>query len=574
MSKQLKEKNKNLHKLDEANLKKIKVVFKKSILKKILLMLTMEHSGFRTIKSIRNINRLFNNIDLNKYSNSKELESYIWCISYFSKQWIDGIIDPDIIWEGAKRHKDYDSIKEGIINSSINDKNIISSPEAKMIFELIAEALQFGYLNTLKEEYNELLDEINLDKPGSFRELANRLFMVSESVLDIKHNTNMVANNVTFNTADMDSIKESIHKTIESLSSKTNAFKTGIKRLNTLLSPAYMNGRVYTYIGLPGSGKSLMLLKTALDIRKYNKEYIPKIQGMKPAVLYISMENTFTETIERIWNMTFDDSITNYHQEEAMEMLCNELGISNIIYEDKEVAILDSLPTETNIELIIKCFSYREISTTDIFTLIQDLKEENFETCALILDYIKRIRPDVPTPDNEKMELNKIINELKALAMIIDIPVITAHQMNRAAATIVDSAARQGKGDVTALVGREHVGSAWEIIETSDWAAVLNIEFKPGTGDKYIVINVVKRRRIDASESDFEKYTYLAHPFAKGNGLRLIDDLNLNKVLSLRSLISDIENVDKEKTNAVPRLKKMEESEFIEFDNDFNDSIL
>ena len=82
----------------------------------------------------------------------------------------------------------------------------------------------------------------------------------------------------------------------------------------------------------------------------------------------------------------------------------------------------------------MKYFSYREISTDDIFTIIQDLRDENMEVCVLVFDYIKRIQPSVPVPDNVKLELNRIINELKALSVIADIPVVTAHQMNRTAA--------------------------------------------------------------------------------------------------------------------------------------------
>jgi len=83
-----------------------------------------------------------------------------------------------------------------------------------------------------------------------------------------------------------------------------------------------------------------------------------------------------------------------------------------------------------------------------------------------------------------------------------------------------------------------------------------------------MTFNVVKRRRIDMAEAEFAKYTYLAHPFAKNNGLRLIDDINLNKVLSLQSLSSDIDVVGKEKANAVPRLKSMEQQDFMEYDED------
>ena len=82
-----------------------------------------------------------------------------------------------------------------------------------------------------------------------------------------------------------------------------------------------------------------------------------------------------------------------------------------------------------------------------------------------------------------------------------------------------------------------------------------------------MLINVVKRRRIDSAESEFAKYTYLAHPFAKNNGLRLLDDIHLNKILSLQSLDTDIDPVGKEKANAVPRLQTAIVSEFVDLDD-------
>lgn len=112
-----------------------------------------------------------------------------------------------------------------------------------------------------------------------------------------------------------------------------------------------------------------------------------------------------------------------------------------------------------------------------------------------------------------------------------------------------------------------------EVVETADWACVLNIEYKPGTDEKYLTVNVVKRRRIDNADAEFAKYTYLAHPFSKNNGLRLIDDINLDKVLSLQSLSSDIAVVDKERANAVPRLKSLQQSEFIELADEYDDGI-
>lgn len=472
-----KPKSTSMIKFEDLQLRKIQVFFKRSILKSIMKILTMEHTGFRTIKTVKNINRLFNNIDESLYSKHEELMGYIWCIKYFSKKWLDGFIVVDLIAEGAKREPDYDNIKAGIIDSCLKDPVIVTEAEAKLIFGMISEALQFGYLSSVKAEYENLLGEISFDHIGAFKELADRLFEISHSMLDIKHSTSFVTNTVTFNTDDPESMREAVARTQSSLQQSTGIFKMGIRRWNTLLSPGLMNGRLYTYLGLPGSFKSGILLKTALDIRKYNPGWEAKTPGMKPCVLYITMENSFTETIERIWNMCFDDPIINFELEDAIRKLENELGITRVIGEKVDYVIdgekrndgellsrLDELDdkdkSSPNIEVVVKYFSYREINTDDLFTIIHELRDENLEVCALSFDYIKRIRPNVVAMDSVKMELNRIINELKAMAVILDIPVITAHQMNRAAAATVDNAARQGKGDVTKLVGRENTGDA------------------------------------------------------------------------------------------------------------------
>ena len=88
------------------------------------------------------------------------------------------------------------------------------------------------------------------------------------------------------------------------------------------------------------------------------------------------------------------------------------------------------------------------------------MRDGNLEVCVLVFDYIKRIEPANPVKDNAKMELDHIINELKALAVIQDIPVITAHQLNRSAATSIDNAAKAGKGDLAKMATRDQIGDS------------------------------------------------------------------------------------------------------------------
>ena len=578
MPKNTKKNQLTLTKAQDIKIDKISRFFKKSILRSILKILLMEHAGYRTFKSVKNINRLFANLDMSKYKGNQELEAYIWCICYVSKQWLDGIANPDIIYEMVRRTSEYNELIDQIMVSCMDNTEIITAPEAKAIFDLISDTLNGGALLAIRDEYIDLLEDINMDEPGATREVIKRLFLISQSLLDIKHNTNMVSNKVEFNSADMDSVKTAVGMTMEALASSGAVFKTGIRRINTLLSPGYMNGRLYVWLGLPGSFKSGLLLKHALDFRKYNPGYQSRTPGMKPCVLYVSMENTFTETLERIWTMSFDEPMTNYSEEEALDKLCDVLGITKVLKDDVVVKDIDTgeslaaqlldrdaKSNEPTIEIVLQYYPYRSISTDDLFTIIQDLRDENMEVCGLVFDYIKRIEPANPTPDNQILELDHITNELKALAVIQDIPVITAHQMNRNAASAVDNAVLHGKTDVVKLAGREFIGDSFSVLQNADFTAVLNREYKPGTDELFLTVNVIKRRRIDQAEAEFAKYTYLAHPFSKKNSMKLLDDVNLDKVLSLQSLGTDIVgDTNKEKINAAQRLQQITQKEFDE----------
>ena len=140
---------------------------------------------------------------------------------------------------------------------------------------------------------------------------------------------------------------------------------------------------------------------------------------------------------------------------------------------------------------------------------------------------------------------------MKALAVINDIPVITAHQVNRSGVAAMDQGVRLGKVDITKLSGREHVGDAYEIVETADWMAIINTEIQPGTNHRFLCINAVKRRRIDQAESEFKEYTYIAHPFRQ-NSLQVIPDMRTGKVMSVGSLQTGLD-VETKTKNAVQR---------------------
>ena len=105
-----------------------------------------------------------------------------------------------------------------------------------------------------------------------------------------------------------------------------------------------------------------------------------KKDGHRPVVLIVTMENTVEESVERLFNMTVTPTdIRNFTPSEVIEKLKSEGGMT--------------LADDNDIDIIIKYYPNRSIDTGDLYTIIEELSDDNKEVIALVLDYIKRIRP-------------------------------------------------------------------------------------------------------------------------------------------------------------------------------------
>jgi ribosomal silencing factor RsfS len=213
------------------------------------------------------------------------------------------------------------------------------------------------------------------------------------------------------------------------------------------------------------------------------------------------------------------------------------------------------------IDIIIKEYKNRAIDTNDIYGIIEDMGDDGIEVIGVIVDYMKRIRPAEKAND-EKGELKNITNELKELAKFYDVPVITAQQLNRAGAAVVDAAIQANKEDVTRLVGRENVAGAWEIIENSDVVIIVNPDVKRDTGELYMSFNMIKRRyRSTDSDDKMRRLVYFNQPFEPGSEIKLVDDFYLQSPVSVESLGTQFlpENANRNAMQRENKKKKKEE---------------
>lgn len=537
---------KNFINVQSIKMQKLKIKFNITTLDMILAFI-YKPSVLRTRKALTNISKLFSQVDEKIYESNQELLDRIWVImKSLQGILVDDFQSSDNLLEYCRSDPNCTDEQKEIIDDIPNKK--ISHEESKFLIKKLDDTLEFGYTVTIKDIMEEILHKIDDEDFKSYKSVQDDLYDIATAIINIKRNARSLGSDQTF------SLQEEMFDTVvegavQRLNDRNRIFITGLQLLNAILSPGLISKRLYTFLAFPGKGKSTILLKIALDIKKYNSHIKPKDPDKRPAVLFLTLENDIPETIERIYNMTVDsDDIRNYTPKQVKRKLREEGHLK--------------LTNDNAIDIIIKEYRNREIDTGDIYSIITDLEDEGVETIALIVDYIKRIRP-AEKALTEKEELKNISNELKEIAKQKDIVVVTAQQLNRVGASVVDAAIQARKEDVTRLVGRDSIAGAWEILENSDVSIIVNPEKKLDSDELYMTFKLLKRRyrSIESSEK-LRRLDYFNQPFEKGSEIRLVDDIGQEKPAGITSLATQFEGYENgDSRNAVERKEKDSDNE-------------
>lgn len=295
-----------------------------------------------------------------------------------------------------------------------------------------------------------------------------------------------------------------MRETYRQVTSPGNKLKFGVQALNLLTGGGVESGRVYTLLGLPGEGKSLTLLEMMLELKKYNSDYVCMDPTKKPCIVLITMENGVKETVERIFSMCTDSSIKDYTEDEVVEILKSK---GNLMVSDAD---------PVNIFILYK--PNLSVDTSYLYDVVEDLEDEGFETICVIQDYMKRIRSVEGSFGGDlRQQLGAIVNEFKTFAILKNIPVITASQLNRDATKHIDEARSRNKADLVRLLGRSNVGESNLIIENSDWIGLIAPEYDR-ENNKYLGMQRVKSRYYIPGDFSYAYIPYI------NNGIKFIED--------------------------------------------------
>lgn len=476
--------------------RKLPINFDLSALTLMCNYVVSENRNVRRLQYV-NLRNLIDMLDMEKYVNDQERYKRIIFIQRGLEARLDrGISDPILL---------YKYINGGIIDDDIIDMSefvSLSNNEIDWINETVSSTIKSAFIY---EECDKMIDLWTRFRSADYTSISAISAEIEQATAQL--HTKFRKAKVESNTEQMfslapDNLHAVLMDTWEETTSKYRKLITGMQGFNQLIGGGFENTRVYLLLGITGVGKSMTLMNLAYQIKKYNKGFRPKDPTKRPCVLYLTMENTVTESLQRLFQICTGEELAKQSSPEEAERKLRTEG---------ELYLTDSSP----IDILIKFKPNKSEDTSYLYTLVEDLEDEGYEVICLLQDHAKRIRSTANNPDI-RLELGDVINEFKTFAMLKDIPVISNSHLNREGARVIDANATSSKSDLTRLLGKSNIGESLLMLDNVDFAAIINNEYDRD-GNKYMVFKQIKTRIKSFRD-------YICQPFDKDNEIKLIED--------------------------------------------------
>src|SRR5699024_10960484 len=289
-----------------------------------------------------------------------------------------------------------------------------------------------------------------------------------------------------------------------------------------MINGGFENGRVYSFFGTPKSFKSGTLLNMLMSVTLANKA--SDIQSLdpnkKPVVYYLTMENSMSESLDRMY-----EYITGYSMSESDQTpqeCVNEL--IKYTYE------------KTGISLVVEYKKNNEVSTDYLYEVYENLADQGYQMIMMVQDYLKRIRASDHIEDL-RIRLGEITNEFTVFAKEKEIPLVTAAQLNREAYRNVEKALSENKTDIAKQLDRSQIAESGMILENLDYGIIINREnARDESQDDHLSFKLIASR----GKMGEDRIEYFAQPF--DNSFKLSVDEGTPEIKGVESIGSNLEN--------------------------------
>ena len=473
-------------------------------------------------KLVQNVQALFGRFKENTFKNDLEKDVRVFLIQRIASTVLEKNIESkeELLNVIDVTGKYYDAINN--ILSTLYDANC-SEPEALQIDKKISQQLKFAII---ENKTDEVIEHINNIKSESYDDLEKEINFVEDKVNEINRDFKVYREAVeeTKNTAYLNSSSflGLIDRVIEKEKNPATRVRTGIKLFNEILDGGFQAQRLYLALGVLKGWKSAFLLNSCIWAKRYNK-LTPKDPTKKPIILYITLENTVEETFLRM---------VSHCENNSFDCKAHTMQEISRIFEENKIFT----PNDNSAEIVMIYRPNKSITVEDIKIIIEDLAKEGRETMFLAVDYLTRVRPQHPTKE-VRFDLGSIADDLHALAVEKDIPVVSACQMNREALSDLETAQNvEQKAAAFKKIGGSNIGESLAIIQNCDVAfsigrindIKLAEDGSVDTIDKYLSIKMVANRCKNVS--DIESFM---HRFADNNDMKLLEDADAKTSTSI-----------------------------------------
>ncbi len=461
------------------------------ILELMCKMLVTDNKNIRRTQ-LTNIKKYISIIDPAKYVEDFDKKKYISFIQKGLEARLDfNLVEPYLILS----HINGGLLDDGVVD--INNFKGLGGAEVDWLNSMVAETVKYSHVFQSVNEMSDICNRFKIDEYKSKTALVAEFEgMINNIQNNFRRARNETHTEALFTLAG-NAFTDVMHDIHNQLCSPRRKLITGMQGLNELLGGGFECGRCYSIFGLPGEGKSIILLNLAYQIKKYNTNYRCKDPTKIPTVVLLTMENTVAESVERLFGVSGSGNkpIVEYDVNEVIARMQNEGGLF--------------IDENSPINIVFKLVPTNSVDTSYLYTLTEDLEDMGYETIAVVQDYIGRIRSTERYAD-VRLEYGAVVDEFKIFAELKDVPVITASQLNRDASKHIDEGRKNNQADLVRSLGRSNVSESMLVLNNLDAAFLIAPEYT-NEGIKYMGIQRVKIR-YNASDMS---YVYL--PFKRGS---------------------------------------------------------
>lgn len=241
--------NKNIKSKFDIEEKKIPIKFDISMLN-MFIGFIFKKSVQVTRKSLTNMKKLFDIIDLSVYEGNEQMEARVeFIMKALNAKLVEGFENDEIIINYC-RSDVYNKENDDIINN-IENYIKINYEEIRYINKAIEDRLQYYYLFNYKDKIYETVERLDSGDYRSFYEINNKLTNICTELINQVRQTKSLEAGDEFSLTD-ENFDNTVMDIVTKLQNPSRQITTGIKKLNEILSPGFMSGRLYMFMGLPG----------------------------------------------------------------------------------------------------------------------------------------------------------------------------------------------------------------------------------------------------------------------------------------------------------------------------------